>query len=85
MSAEEDLQNFRAVLVDQEEDEPKELVVNKGTIALGFERILALHPTATHTAEQVWRAVLAGDSGDIDAGLADSIVQMGLFNEIVYG
>jgi len=56
------------------------------TIEQGIQRILNDDTLITpYIRQYVLTAVLEGDAGEIDAEAADCIVQIGLFNKIVFG
>lgn len=80
----EDHENFHAVVID--EDTEKEYRVDRGTIMVGLHNIKA---GKTHLEKGSLGLILAADrendASDIDAGLADTVVQAGLFGEVVYG
>lgn len=83
----EDLDGFRATITDREEP-GGQLVVDADVIARGIGRFEPL--ARQRGADDYWRQFLAanrtnGDDGDYDATVADVIVQLALFGEIVYG
>ena len=74
---------FYALLIDME-DEDEEFLVNINTIAKGFG--LVKDPDVRiRDRKRLLEAYREMDAGYIDAGDADSIVQLGLFGEIVFG
>jgi hypothetical protein len=88
-----DLDNFRAVVID-DEDDGKEHVIDIEVIARGINRLA--DATATFGGQplngdgHLHKLALAlngpkAEDVDYDAGDADNIVQAGLFNDIVYG
>jgi hypothetical protein len=88
-----DLAGFYAKLFDVDNDNRK-LTINRETIVRGLRTMLhgrpgagkvrGVAPTGTMRG-MVAAAVVEQDAGLIDASLADCIVQMGLFGELVYG
>jgi len=90
-SHEADLVGFYATVVDAEGDDDTVHRIDRPAIVRGVERILTGQatccgkPIGSHLVGTVARAVVGGDAGDIDAEIADVIVQIGLFGEIVYG
>ena len=71
---------YSELLIRDEEDVIKEGTVwslNRDTFARGFERYIKWCVNKG--------TMLCTDSSDIDADVADIIVQLGLFNEIIFG
>ena len=56
-----------------------------GSIAMGIRRALERNNCAKHIWTQISNAVHYQDAGYIDADCADVIVQLAVFEEIVYG
>lgn len=86
-SGNEDLEGFRAAIRDAE-DPGDQLSVDATVIDRGislFDPIASERPAGHY-----WRQFLDanrtnGADGDYDAGVADAIVQLGLFGKIIYG
>lgn len=86
----EDLDGFVAIIHEWDEDAndygSKKLTVNRQVIQSG---IRALADKSFQVRDDIRKTVLAAsamnDSGDIDAEIADVIVQAGLFGEVIYG
>ena len=72
-----------AVLVETEvyDHEPEEHRVTLDTVVTGIQRVLAKPQLRLGLAAHIF----ALDAGDIDADDADVIVQMGLFDQVIYG
>lgn len=67
------------------EDETKKFKVHAKVLETGIQRILDEDHIAESIRQYIVSAVLEDDAGHIDATAADCIVQVGLFNELVYG
>ena len=81
-----------AVIMDCEEDDPKEHTVSPATIAKGLNLLRSGAAWGDGPVPEwwvrKWRTAYnecADGSWDFDAGDADVIVQAGLFGEVVYG
>ena len=76
-----------ATLVDGDTGDKHNLSL--ATIRRGFRRVvdpsLRTFKIGNNVTSMIAGAYATLDAGDIDADLADTIVQVGLFNEIVYG
>jgi len=72
-----------AVVVETEvyDHEPETHRITLATVVTGIERILAKPQLRTGLVANIF----AMDAGDIDADDADVIVQMGLFDQVIYG
>jgi hypothetical protein len=87
-SSADDLDGFYAIITDEEGGLVDKVRVDARTIARGIGVIqkggaeLHLHDSYR---SRILGASAINDSGEIDAGDADIIVQAGLFNEVVYG
>lgn len=85
----QDHAGFFAVISDQEDDEEPEHLVNRSVIARGMRLIAEgetqLNETLRAEIARAYRKPENDDDYDIDAEQADCILQVGLFNEIVYG
>lgn len=69
----------------REEDEPGRWV-DKEVIRRGIQSLIAKEiPLRDDLYKHLTAGVLEHDAGEIDADVADCIVQAGLFNELVYG
>lgn len=81
----DDLYGFHAYGVPLEED--NERLVDRETVLRGIAAVCGDDDIGLHERwrDQIRRAVGSGDAGDIDADLADNIVQAGLFGKVVYG
>jgi hypothetical protein len=87
-----DLEGFHALVVDAESDESDEPQrIDRDVIVRGLQRIVdgtatcCGRPLDALFTDRIASAVAEIDAGDIDAGDADTIVQVGLFGEVVYG
>lgn len=82
-----DLDGYRAMVIETEDEATPEYIIDRAVIAKGF---------GLATGE--WRDRIAWSSGgkppvvitdetdwDFDAGDADAVVQLGLFGDVVYG
>ena len=81
---EEDLEHFRAVIREHEDDTKH--VIDRAVVLKGLR--LAVQPghVSSEICEDALADIGAGDAGgQLDAFGADAIVQLGLFGEIVYG
>jgi len=77
---------YGTVQIADAENEDEAHILTIATIKTGIQRILsAPRKCRADIAQDVLIACLDCDAGQIDADGADAIVQMGLFNEIVYG
>lgn len=81
-----------AVLDDDEEYETQEAADNptvhtltRDMVAPAIEKILNKRLVGSELMHYLMRGVMEGDAGDIDATLADCILQVALFGEVVYG
>lgn len=78
-----DYEGFHAVISDI--DEQKSWRVNRKTLIDGFKKAF---DDDVQIGDTYRKEILVGyaekDAGDIDAGNADIIVQLGLFGEVVY-
>jgi len=85
----EDLDGFYADVIetdDPEETDAKKHKIDYSTIEKGLKRICETDVKLSETIKNsIIQAVMEDDGGNIDADSADVIVQIGLFNEIVYG
>ena len=81
----DDLEGFSALLLDWNSGEKHS--VDFGVIATGLERIAAggIAYLNEPSRQAIVNAILTDDAGEIDATLADLVVQAGLFDQIVYG
>jgi hypothetical protein len=86
----EDLDGFYAVIWDHEDG--VERLINADTIRLGLARCAAGHSSVGELTKSTALLLLVGDTYrgmgidvDYDAWIADAIVQMALFGEVVYG
>jgi len=81
-----DYQGFEARIVDEEDTEH---TINRDVIRKGLRLIREGTPAGLHLNEDYIRRIKAAerahDAGDLDAFDADIIVQVGLFEEVVYG
>lgn len=59
-------------------------LVTKDTILLGIQRCLETRNLADDIRTAIHEGAVSDDAGDIDAIACDAIVQMGLFEDIVY-
>jgi hypothetical protein len=61
--------------------------VTLDTVAHGIAVLTALGASHVHASYRVtiWEASAENDAGEIDADLADMIVQAGVFGEVIYG
>jgi hypothetical protein len=84
---ERDSESWVTSLEAYDTDEPETLFgkVDAEVIARGIRRILAEQKCNDYHRDSVARLVLTQDTCSIDANDADVIVQVGLFNELVYG
>jgi hypothetical protein len=77
--------NFFAVIEDYEDD-GKQHTINKAVIMKGLQAFL---DNKVRVRKDITKSVLYGilnkDAYDIDAEIADCIIQAGLFGEVVYG
>jgi hypothetical protein len=81
----DDLDGFFAEVVPRDEPD-SELRIDKTTILDGVAQIIDDNiRISPDRMEKIREAARLNDAGDIDADLADCIVQAGLFGEIVYG
>ena len=65
-------------------DEESWRFIGTPTIKKGIDRILNGNLINPQIKYQIFGAVTVADAGDIDATAADAIVQVALFNDIVY-
>lgn len=74
-------------ILDREDDDGSQgpSTVDRDVIEKGIQAILDGELIADYIKQYVVRGVLGDDAGEIDAEAADAIVQVGLFDEIVYG
>jgi hypothetical protein len=66
-------------VAEREDNSGNQWLVTRGTVLLGIQR--AIEDAYPGVAD----AVIGKDAGDIDAELADIIVQYGVFGKLVYG
>ena len=89
----EDYDGFSATIEDVEDDAPDLLlrtyVVNRDVIAAGYNRAITSHANRIHwsSGDRPPYVVTqeSRENWDFDAGDADCIVQLGLFEEVRYG
>lgn len=78
--------NASATLTDKEEDDGKVFTVTLDTIAKGWGLYQGTSISGREYGKQAQLANRTnGEDGDFDADIADQIVQLGLFGEVVYG
>lgn len=78
-----DLKNFEAVIVDEDD---KTYTINAEVIELGLTRMMSQDFKVNKTIlGAVALANITNEADQVDAEVADCIVQAGLFNEIVFG
>ena len=65
-------------------DEERWRPIGTNTIKIGIHRILNSEVVNPQLRSQIFRAVADANAGDIDAPVADAIVQVALFDDIVY-
>jgi hypothetical protein len=64
----------------------KNYPVSHETVRKGLERIAEGEVKGMRAARPlILKALVEGDAGQVDAGLADCVVQAGIFGEVVYG
>lgn len=61
------------------------ILIDKDVILRGIMKVLEQWPSTSPIGGYLRRAVEENDAGDVDAEVADCIVQCGLFGELVYG
>ena len=82
----EDTLGFFATVRDNEDEESDILTINRATIISGLQMIADGETEIQGKfMDEVKRWLAEPDDADIDATAADIIVQIGLFNELVYG
>lgn len=90
----EDLDGFNARIRDDEDEDKPSYFIDINLIAKGINRIV--NGSATCGGEplsdgpeslrsRIKKASAEMEAGDIDASDADCVIQVGLFNDIVYG
>jgi len=81
----DDLYGFHAYGTPIEED--NERLIDRETVLCGLAAVCGSDDIKLNGRwrDEIRRAAGSGDAGLVDADLADSIVQAGLFGEIVYG
>ncbi len=85
-TAQEDHEGFCARIVDRGPAMPTRHRVDRETILRGLTKALSADPgVADRIVRDARREVVLGDPVYLDAEGADAIVQLGLFNEVVYG
>ena len=70
---------------EREEEGMDPVVVDHALLVTGIQRILDSKDIRKQIKELMETAVFQDDAGDVDADLADTIVQYALFGEGVYG
>lgn len=86
--SEPDLTGFYATVTSDERDWKDELKIDANTIRNGIELIASGEVTTNCVVKEICRKLLSNHEdavGDVDADVADAIVQVGLFKQIVYG
>lgn len=90
----EDMDGFNALILDNEDGDDSRYFVDINLVAKGINRIVnglatcggePLSDGPDSLRSRIKKASADMEAGDIDAGDADSIIQAGLFNDIVYG
>jgi hypothetical protein len=89
----ESVQTWREVVIesapgyewDGEENKTSRESITWAILVKGMQEILNSDDWAESTKKIIVSAILDDDAGEIDANLADTIVQTGLFGEEVYG
>ena len=83
---EEDHLGFSAQIIEIDDPDQKTHRIDRKVILRGLTKALSADPgVADHIVSDARREVVLGDGGYLDAEGADAIVQLGLFNELVYG
>lgn len=78
--------NIGTLSPSEDEDEFAPTILNVKTILKGIKRILKGNVKIGNDIRQsILYAIVSDDMGDIDSQGADCIVQVGMFNQIVYG
>lgn len=81
--------NSVTIVLDESEasvgDENGRYVVNHDVLSTGIQRMLDNQHVSQEVKDILTSAVLDDDGGEIDAFLADSIVQNGIFGKDVFG
>ena len=84
----EDLDGFYAIVIDAEDDDafPRS-TINQDTIVKGINKIVTDSTVKINdTLRQIiTQANKENDAGDLDADAADYIIQIGLFDQIIFG
>ena len=84
----EDIQGFHAAILDEGNDPaPKRYTIDRAVMAKGYRLATTdwRHRIAWSSGEEPPLVVGPETDWDFDATDADAIVQLGLFNEVVYG
>jgi hypothetical protein len=82
-----DLESARIVCWDPDGEEGVEMtvVVSASDIATAIRRIVEGHPLYPNASDDLRTAIMNGDASYIDADVADCVLQMACYNEIVFG
>ena len=86
-----EINEFRAVLRDVQEDDLPEYVVDRAVIAKGIRLLYAHMKDLGENANRYHKEAVTNlqfgryDDADYDSDTADMIVQFGLFEKLVYG
>lgn len=86
---EQDLAGFRAVVLEMDDDDAQDMTIDLRVIKKGVRRFVQEYEGAVnmpyfHRAATCLR-LGKWDDLDVDADIADAIVQFGLFSKVVYG
>lgn len=86
---EPDLLEFGATIIDTEDLKAKPMVINRALIEKGAARFIEVYHDAVNMPYFLQAATCLRyakwDDLDVDASIADCIVQFGLFGAVVYG
>lgn len=69
----------------EEADNPTVHTLTRDMVAPAIEKIINKRLVGSELMHYLMRAVMDGDAGDVDATLADCILQVALLGEVVYG
>ena len=82
-----DLESARIVCWNPDEEEGVEMtvVVSASDIANAMKRIVGDRSLCPSASDDLRKAIMDGDASYIDAEVADCVLQMACYNEIVFG
>ena len=85
-NGEDDLLGFKAAITEMDDYGPgPQHIITRQTIVDGVREVIGTERLPHETVKMVVDAKRYWDAGDIDADLADIIVQFGVLGDVIYG